>query len=253
MAAQVETCYNCDTKIGRMEQAYLWQDSVVCETCYNKLSARVPKSSGTPSQKREGLTACKACGCPVSTDAAKCPHCGKRLRMGGCAFAFYAACIIVAVAYASAECRNREAESQSTQVSPPRQARRSVDRAARRSAVLAKYNYTVLPLKPGQLEGWHNILLHDELEADEIRSFIKAYVAGKKSIWIYLYTDRRAYEDWIRYTSEADFDITDTIKRHQILLFIRNPEAPSYKGNNCIQWLQEEGKFSSLHGTREPL
>ena len=48
MAGQVETCYNCDTKIGRMEQAYLWQDNVVCEACYHKLSKPTPPEPPPP-------------------------------------------------------------------------------------------------------------------------------------------------------------------------------------------------------------
>ena len=39
MAAKIEKCHNCDRAIGRMEQAYLWQEKVVCAACYARLSA----------------------------------------------------------------------------------------------------------------------------------------------------------------------------------------------------------------------
>jgi len=39
MAVQVEPCDNCGRAIGRLEQAYLWQDHVVCEACCVRLSS----------------------------------------------------------------------------------------------------------------------------------------------------------------------------------------------------------------------
>jgi membrane protein YdbS with pleckstrin-like domain len=39
MAVQVEPCDNCGRRIGRLEQAYLWKDHVVCETCYRRLAS----------------------------------------------------------------------------------------------------------------------------------------------------------------------------------------------------------------------
>jgi hypothetical protein len=38
--SRVELCMNCDNKIGRLEQAYLYNQMVVCEGCYNKLMKR---------------------------------------------------------------------------------------------------------------------------------------------------------------------------------------------------------------------
>ena len=39
MAVQVEPCDNCGREIGRLEQAYLWQDHIVCEACCVRLSS----------------------------------------------------------------------------------------------------------------------------------------------------------------------------------------------------------------------
>jgi len=39
MAVQVEPCENCGREVGRLEQAYLWQDHVVCEACCVRLSS----------------------------------------------------------------------------------------------------------------------------------------------------------------------------------------------------------------------
>ena len=53
MAAQIESCFNCDARIGRMEQAYIWQGNVVCKVCHQKLSkptAPVPRPPAVPMQ-----------------------------------------------------------------------------------------------------------------------------------------------------------------------------------------------------------
>jgi len=31
---EIENCFNCDKKIGRLEQAYVYKGNVVCEKCY---------------------------------------------------------------------------------------------------------------------------------------------------------------------------------------------------------------------------
>jgi hypothetical protein len=38
-----ETCSNCDRVIGRLEQAFTWQNHIVCQECYNRLSNLAPK------------------------------------------------------------------------------------------------------------------------------------------------------------------------------------------------------------------
>ena len=50
MAVQVEPCDNCGRAIGRLEQAYLWQDHVVCEACLGRLSSAgaAAEGSGAP-------------------------------------------------------------------------------------------------------------------------------------------------------------------------------------------------------------
>jgi hypothetical protein len=45
--AKIETCTNCDTKIGRLEQAYLWHDQVVCERCHKKLSLKTSQTGAS--------------------------------------------------------------------------------------------------------------------------------------------------------------------------------------------------------------
>jgi hypothetical protein len=45
----IEICTNCDRKIGRFEQAYVFDERVLCEQCYGKLrdiqQNKVPKTS----------------------------------------------------------------------------------------------------------------------------------------------------------------------------------------------------------------
>ncbi len=45
MAVQVEPCENCGREIGRLEQAYLWQDHVVCEECCRRLASEAASSA----------------------------------------------------------------------------------------------------------------------------------------------------------------------------------------------------------------
>jgi hypothetical protein len=40
--AAMETCGNCDRPIGKLEQAFLWGDQVVCPQCHGLLSAGRP-------------------------------------------------------------------------------------------------------------------------------------------------------------------------------------------------------------------
>ena len=99
MAVKPEKCYNCDRTIGRMEQAYLWQGSVVCLECYRRLSeaaappppprqqaAPAPASAiGAPPRPQQSveqsqLIACPGCGRAVSPSANVCPHCGAPIQ-----------------------------------------------------------------------------------------------------------------------------------------------------------------------------
>ncbi len=41
-----ETCENCGNTIGRLEQAYVWRDCVVCEACFKKL-----RNQGNPGSR----------------------------------------------------------------------------------------------------------------------------------------------------------------------------------------------------------
>jgi len=68
MAVQVEPCENCGRPIGRLEQAYLWQDHVVCEGCYVRLSSAgaagagaeaVPAAAGSSGVSRAAADAMK--------------------------------------------------------------------------------------------------------------------------------------------------------------------------------------------------
>jgi hypothetical protein len=38
-----ESCVNCGSKIGRLETPYLWDQHIVCESCFEKLSASKAK------------------------------------------------------------------------------------------------------------------------------------------------------------------------------------------------------------------
>ena len=37
---KIETCYNCERAIGKLERAYIYNGSVVCEQCYDKLQTK---------------------------------------------------------------------------------------------------------------------------------------------------------------------------------------------------------------------
>ena len=51
----IETCFNCEKKIGKLEQAFIYDGHIVCEQCYKKLQ---PKSNVTlkniSSQEKKG-------------------------------------------------------------------------------------------------------------------------------------------------------------------------------------------------------
>lgn len=49
MPAKVEKCRNCDRSIGRMEQAFLWQDQIVCAECHARLSTPIVRPAAPPS------------------------------------------------------------------------------------------------------------------------------------------------------------------------------------------------------------
>ena len=53
MRTPLEQCYNCDRKIGRLEQAHLWQGHIVCDECIKKLS-RPGHGYGAPIGLRTG-------------------------------------------------------------------------------------------------------------------------------------------------------------------------------------------------------
>jgi len=65
MAVQVEPCDNCGRRIGRLEQAYLWQDHVVCDTCYRRLSSADAAPGGADAAPDESADAA-----PGGADAA---------------------------------------------------------------------------------------------------------------------------------------------------------------------------------------
>ena len=53
MAVQVEPCDNCGRAIGRLEQAYLWQDHIVCEGCCVRLSSDAARAGGGKAAPRD--------------------------------------------------------------------------------------------------------------------------------------------------------------------------------------------------------
>ena len=54
MKAALEQCFNCDRKIGRLEQANLWDGQVVCDDCLAKLSRPKHRSSDEPIVQKTG-------------------------------------------------------------------------------------------------------------------------------------------------------------------------------------------------------
>ena len=42
-----EICTNCDTTIGKLEQAYVFEDKIVCNTCYNELKSKDQADNNT--------------------------------------------------------------------------------------------------------------------------------------------------------------------------------------------------------------
>jgi uncharacterized paraquat-inducible protein A len=87
--SQIVKCHNCDRNIGRMEQAFLYRDEVVCGECHRRLAegmgagpAKAVKVVPSPEKRRKAdvrskLAECRACGRTVSADALRCPECGE--------------------------------------------------------------------------------------------------------------------------------------------------------------------------------
>lgn len=67
MGADLERCANCDQVIGRLETPYLWQQTIVCQSCLAKLSSRQPGPQITPPEAPTNL--CPSCG---SSHLVKC-------------------------------------------------------------------------------------------------------------------------------------------------------------------------------------
>jgi hypothetical protein len=68
--SDLETCANCDRKIGRLETAHLWQDRVVCAQCILLLqtapaSSQPPKVTPTTLRDR-GEGNCAGCGAELT-------------------------------------------------------------------------------------------------------------------------------------------------------------------------------------------
>ena len=79
--AEVEICANCDARIGRLEQAYIWQNKVVCKTCYSRLAQDDRPKPPPPPEEWQNIRTSKQ---PPSRPVTKKPSKGRGLTCLGC-------------------------------------------------------------------------------------------------------------------------------------------------------------------------
>lgn len=91
------------------------------------------------------------------------------------------------------------------------------------------------------------ILLIDDLNEKQIVSFIKHLSKGKSHVIINIFTDKTVWENG----QNNIFDDEESIKKHHILFYMRNPDARTKSDE--ITWMQEIGRFSQLYGKTTPL
>lgn len=83
--------------------------------------------------------------------------------------------------------------------------------------------------------GLEILLLEDYLNEEQIISFLKNLGEGKDPVFIYIWTDRIAYEKQKK---------GKTTERHFILVYFKRWDTQTH----LIRWFQEKGKFSHLNG-----
>lgn len=127
-----------------------------------------------------------------------------------------------------------------------------------REEALRKYTYTVLPRLPGDSRIWHHVLLPGagntcHMGRADVVEFLRTYTTGKSKVMLQIYSDRVAHRELME---DITADTRNT-RRYLILAFFRRPSLPSCKwktnNHNRVLWLQTEGKFSHLEGTRQSL
>jgi hypothetical protein len=67
MATSIETCANCGEQIGKLETPFLWDESIVCGRCHQKLSLQFP----SPEPISSSLASMSS-----SISKNSCPGCG---------------------------------------------------------------------------------------------------------------------------------------------------------------------------------
>ncbi|MEE9370558.1 MAG: RDD family protein [Sedimentisphaerales bacterium] len=72
-ADEKEICTNCDRKIGYLEQAYVYENNIVCLECYNRLSKQSSYPSAPPLGSASEETAIPAVAGPQLTQPAYVP------------------------------------------------------------------------------------------------------------------------------------------------------------------------------------
>ena len=111
---------------------------------------------------------------------------------------------------------------------------------------IAKINYSILrEWKPNQNPNGLglDILLEDDLEKDELISFIKDLSKGKDPIAINVYISKAAYEQGEEALRQRNSNLLgDEWKRGFLLVYLKSG------GLNEIRWMQQVGKFSHLYG-----
>lgn len=53
---EAEFCENCEEKIGKLEQAFVYKSHIVCKKFYNKLTKKVEESPDTPKNTTKKIT-----------------------------------------------------------------------------------------------------------------------------------------------------------------------------------------------------
>ncbi len=102
--------------------------------------------------------------------------------------------------------------------------------------------------------GLEILLLDDlnDLEEDQLISFVKSFSAGKDPVFISVYASRKAYEEVMHVPDYAKEEGTDWEGgRGYILSYVRNKTGRgAYRGFDEIRWMQEKGKFAHLFWVR---
>ena len=72
----MEKCGYCSRQMGKDEQAMVWQNTIVCSNCHDRLSRQAAQREAIVASR---LWRCSGCGAQIHPTALACPKCGAQL------------------------------------------------------------------------------------------------------------------------------------------------------------------------------